>query len=289
MIRILPSDTAQRLPQSLRQTWHFISGDFTKVAHSTESTQLSQRTRKEARVVIANTATPPELVSMLPDAMQELRKDTQRGVATRGRTMSVTLHDGSAARLRMYRRGGLLRYINADVFCGQLSTSRLLRELQILDFLAQKGIPVVEPLGGYFERVFVGLYRCMIATREVKEATTLLAFWQSAGATKELVVQHSQEVAHSVRRMIALGVHHCDLYPGNVLRDAKGELRIIDFDKASLHCWESGDESQRRTLQNDYVKRWTRGCNKHLTAAQAESAITAFRNELEAAADARSE
>lgn len=286
MIRILPSDTVERLPQSLRQTWHFISGDFAQLEDSTEYTQLTQLGRKEARVVVANTATPPELVTMLPDAMAELRKDTQRGIATRGSTKSVALRDGSAARLRMYRRGGLLRYCNSDVFWGQLSTSRLLRELQILDFLTQREIPVVEPLGGYFERVAIGFYRCLIATKEVKEAATLLAYWQSASATEELVVQHSQEVAHSVRRMIALGVHHCDLYPGNVLRDAEGELTIIDFDKASLHCWESGDEGQRCKLQSAYLKRWTRGCNKHLSALQAKSAITAFKNELEAEGDA---
>jgi hypothetical protein len=121
--------------------------------------------------------------------------------------------------LRPYRRGGLLRHVNADVYAGP---GRFQREFQVHRALWDAGLPTVEPLGW--------------ATRS--------RLWGSQGVYLSRFAQavpwprawdHPQ-VAGQVRTLLealcAWGLHAPDLNATNILVTPEGGILALDWDRA---------------------------------------------------------
>jgi serine/threonine protein kinase len=224
-------------------------------------------------VVFRDAETERCVREIFPGSFDTLLKDRSLDTYSRGATSVVDYgSDGSQARVRLYRRGGMLRHCNSMTFIGGLTESRLLLELEILHYLREQGIPVPRPLGGYVEYVIPGvLYRCAIAMEEVRDAKSLLELFHHDPCGRAEIRELSTHAAEIIERLIAAGVYHRDLHPGNVLRAPDNSLVLIDFDKALFV-----EEANRESLSAAYSSRWARGCRKHLDENKAREAIASF-------------
>jgi 3-deoxy-D-manno-octulosonic acid kinase len=135
---------------------------------------------------------------------------------------------------RRYLRGGLMRFINRDLY---LDGERSFRELAITSAAARCGIPTVEVLAAVSSRAAAPLYRCFLFTRELPGCIDLPAYL-SGRAAAESFLEDKQAVleraAAAARLMHDRGFFHADLNMKNILVDtAKPEtLYIIDWDKS---------------------------------------------------------
>lgn len=168
----------------------------------------------------------------------------------RGRERLCLLHLGSGetALVRRYRHGGLFRKFTGDIFFTW--PPRPFRELAVTLEARRRGVPTVEALGAWVERVGGPFYRGWFITGELKGALDL---WDalrgelfSASERKILL----EAAARSVRRMHQKGVYHEDLNLKNIVvrrEDDRIVGYIIDLDKAKLF---SGEISAGRSGRN---------------------------------------
>ncbi len=135
---------------------------------------------------------------------------------------------------RRYLRGGLLRFINRDLY---LDGERSFDELAITAEAARSGIPTVEVLAAVSIKAAVPLYRCFLFTRELPGCIDLPAYLRGRAAAtgfsedKKAVLERA---AAAVRLMHDHGFFHADLNMKNILVDAARpeSLYIIDWDKS---------------------------------------------------------
>lgn len=132
--------------------------------------------------------------------------------------------------LRHYRRGGLLRGLLGDHYAWLgAERSRPFREWRMLATLVELGLPVPAPVAARLVRDGIA-YRADLITVRVPGAVTLaqtlaeapqpVARWRSLGAV--------------LARFHDAGVWHADLNAHNVLLDALGRFRLIDFDHSRV-------------------------------------------------------
>jgi 3-deoxy-D-manno-octulosonic acid kinase len=153
--------------------------------------------------------------------------------AGRGPVLSIVTWPGATERFvfRKYRRGGLLRFLNADLFYGR---RRPFDELAVTLAAAQAGIPVADALAAASLQVWGPLYRHYLVTRELTECLDLPAWLQFGPAGKD-AEGLTRSLADLVRRMHDSGLYHADLNLKNILvnRDDARRLFIIDWDKST--------------------------------------------------------
>jgi len=168
----------------------------------------------------------------------------------RGRERLCLLHLGSGetALVRRYRHGGFFRKFTGDIFFTW--PPRPFRELAVTLEARRRGVPTVEALGAWVERVGGPFYRGWFITGELKGALDL---WDALGG--ELFSASERKIlleaaARSVRRMHQMGVYHEDLNLKNIVVRREGDRiagYIIDLDKAKLF---SGEISAHRSGRN---------------------------------------
>ena len=111
----------------------------------------------------------------------------QTGVMHSGRGIMPTIEFESPAErivVRKYRRGGLLRFLNADVFLGP---QRPFDELAVTLQAAKADIPVAEILGALSQRVCGPLYRTLRDEERDRSEFNLLFFrYERTGAEKRI-------------------------------------------------------------------------------------------------------
>ncbi len=133
--------------------------------------------------------------------------------------------------LRHYRRGGRLATslpLDRYLWSGEARV-RSFVEWRLLAVLRERGLPVPEPVGAFYQRGLF-MYRCDLITRRIAGASPLSdllaanrlapAFWRSIGTT--------------VARFHAAGVDHADLTAHNILATPAGTCSIVDFDRGRL-------------------------------------------------------
>ncbi len=146
--------------------------------------------------------------------------------------------DNGRMLVRQYLRGGLLRFINRDIYAGK---ARPFKELFLARAARNKGIPTPDMLAAVSVRVAPGLYRCYLMSQELVQCRDC-AFWlkSQAGADQKGFRALKQDLlircAAVIRHMHDCGLYHADLNIKNILVDTQEpeSLYVIDWDKSRL-------------------------------------------------------
>lgn len=180
--------------------------------------------------------------------------------------------EATKAACRHYRRGGLVRHFVAESFLGlppfSFETTRSFRELEVLSYLLSKGVPVVRPLAAVARFRLLGLvYSASLVTQYEDGSENLLDLFKhsapNSSVSDSLAADTSggrlaYRAGRIAGRVLAAGVYHPDLHPGNLILTADDELKALDFDKAFIMHEPSG-----RRYGAALVERWRRSIVKH--------------------------
>jgi len=145
-----------------------------------------------------------------------------------GRNQAFFLrHQGREMVLRHFWRGGLIGKINPDLYLRQsVAQSRAMREMLLLDWMWEQGLPVPQPVAARFSPI--GLcYRADIITLRLQDTRTLAEVLRDHA----LESAHWAEVGAVIARMHEAGVNHSDLNCRNILLQNGNKIWLIDFDK----------------------------------------------------------
>ena len=169
----------------------------------------------------------------------------------RCRMPGVWLDDVGRVVVKCYHRGGLIaRFNHRHYIRGR--TTRGEKEFEWLRRVRKLGVRAPEPIaaahrGGLF-------YRCWLLTREVAGAVSLA---QLSIDCPESLDEPLKRCRRQVDILVAEGILHPDLHPGNVLVDTDGQTWLIDFDKARYFHGRSPRLAAR------YRRRWLAAVRKH--------------------------
>ncbi|MBX7259316.1 MAG: phosphotransferase [Candidatus Hydrogenedentes bacterium] len=136
--------------------------------------------------------------------------------------------DGGRGVLKTYRRGGVAGRVLRESY---LLANRARRELNLLDFLYDAGLPVPQPLGAMWQRRGP-VFRGALATRELP-AQDLIAAYTEKGHLEDSVLKHA---GRAVRALHDEGVFHADLNARNILV-SDAHAYVIDFDNARRYSY----------------------------------------------------
>ncbi|MGO9059856.1 MAG: lipopolysaccharide kinase InaA family protein [Candidatus Binataceae bacterium] len=148
--------------------------------------------------------------------------------------MAITMDNLPPMFARRYRRGGLMRFLVAELYTGL--TPRPLRELVVNARARQRGLPVVEPLGAMVELFGPCFYWGWFLTRALEGAT----LWNLllAGGEAAMRRQALEQARVSIDRLHRGGLYHADLNFHNLfVRTSESSLQVVllDLDKARLY------------------------------------------------------
>ncbi len=136
--------------------------------------------------------------------------------------------------VRRYRRGGLMRFLVAELYAG--TVPRPLHELRVTAAAHRRGLPVVEPMGAMVEAAGPCLYRGWLLTRAL-HGTTLWELLLSAPQP-----QARRQALHQARaaidRLHEGGLYHADLNLHNLFvysDEQRPGVVVLDLDKARLY------------------------------------------------------
>jgi tRNA A-37 threonylcarbamoyl transferase component Bud32 len=146
------------------------------------------------------------------------------------------LLDGSRVLARRARRGGLIRRLIPDVFCGRC---RPFRELAAAQRALERGVPTAEVVAAARMRVFGPFHRGTVYTKELIGVADLQSYLASETERPDAVsLQRRRAALREVGRVVRVahdaGLHHADLQLRNLLvrHNERPEVFLIDLDRA---------------------------------------------------------
>lgn len=147
-------------------------------------------------------------------------------VGGRGNTWILAGGDGEWV-LRHYRRGGLVRHFNQDLYLWQgLENTRPWREWRLLSDLYKQHLPVPQPVAAQVSRHGLA-YRGDLITRLIPDTLSLAARLRDGGIDS----LPWERIGACIRRFHAAGVYHADLNAHNILIDSHDRIFLVDFDR----------------------------------------------------------
>jgi serine/threonine protein kinase len=159
----------------------------------------------------------------------------------RGLLPAIPIQETSGKRMvaKQCMRGGLLRFINKDIFWGG---KRPFREMMANAHILNKGIKTTELIAAAHYKVFGPLYRTYLFSLELPECIDLTTFFDKLPQKPprqrfEEKVFLFEAVAQAFVTMHRGGIYHRDLHLKNILiqkdhGEGTPKIFIIDFDKA---------------------------------------------------------
>jgi hypothetical protein len=176
----------------------------------------------------------------------------------RGLLPAIPIQESNGKRMvaKQCMRGGLVRFINKDIFWGG---NRPFREMIANAHILKKGIKTTEILAAAHYKVFGPLYRTYLFSLEIPECIDLITFFdrlpqkppQQRFKEKAFLFQ---AVARAFVTMHREGIYHRDLHLKNILiqqhhMDSIPEIFIIDFDKAVFKKFLTPQEKLKNLLR----------------------------------------
>lgn len=129
--------------------------------------------------------------------------------------------------LRHYRRGGVVRHFNQDLYLWRgLENTRPWREWRLLSYLYMKGLPVPQPVAAQVVRYGLA-YSGDLITRLIPDTHSLATRLRDS----DIESLPWEDVGISIRRFHAAGVYHADLNAHNILIDSHDQIYLVDFDR----------------------------------------------------------
>ena len=196
----------------------------------------------------------PECFADISDCMFEANYWQQRqqviGQAFGRATTTFFQHHKQQYVLRHYRRGGVIsKLINNSYLYRGLKHTRAWREMHLLNWMADNGLPVPRAVAARIKHQ--GLcYQADIILQKIphaKDAFTLLqqhalseSAWQAIGAC--------------IRRMHQLQVYHHDLNIHNIMLDEQHKVWLIDFDKCEVRQGQPWKQANLQRLKRSLLK-----------------------------------
>jgi 3-deoxy-D-manno-octulosonic acid kinase len=160
----------------------------------------------------------------------------------RGSVWFVKAERGQWA-LRHYRRGGLVsRLIEDHYFWLGQDRVRSIVEWRLLQEMHAEGLPVPRPVAAGYAREGL-FYTCNLLTEKLPEARTLAVLLGASEVSDGLW----SEVGRVIRRFHDGSIDHADLNAHNILINTKGQVFLIDFDRAQRRppgAWQQGNLSR---------------------------------------------
>jgi 3-deoxy-D-manno-octulosonic acid kinase len=194
--------------------------------------------RKGRAVIVVHERYRDALLACGIDSPDELLHAAAAGPSPTGRgavpSLALPGLPGERMMVRRYLRGGLVRFVNRDLF---LDPDRAFRELAITVEARRSGIPTVEILAAVSIRAAGLLYRCFLFSRELPGCLDLAAYLRARSAAEAFTAEKRaalERAAAAVRLMHDKGFFHADLNMKNILigADDPDRLYVIDWDKS---------------------------------------------------------
>ncbi len=175
-----------------------------------------------------------------------------RGAGNRQSGFVIKPTGGPDIFVRRGRRGGLMHFINRDLYFGL--RPRPLMELAVALEAARRGVPIAEPLGVVIESLAPGVYRGAMLTQAMA-GTTLweVLLTDDDSRVRSFLIEEARRV---IDLMHEVGLFHDDLNLHNLFVTRQAEsftIVILDLDKARLYS--KPLNSQLRRLNLDRLAR----------------------------------
>ena len=188
--------------------------------------------RTETQLPGSVTWADPVLVPEAAAALFDPAKGQARQGASGRGTVWFVPSAGSELVLRHYRRGGLVGRLIADRYRREpLAQTRALAEFALLQRLVGWGLAVPRAAAARWQAAGL-FYRADILVERLAGAEDLSDQLQRAPLPPEAW----RAVGAAIARLHAHGVFHSDLNCHNLMRDAAGQVWIIDFDKCAVRA-----------------------------------------------------
>jgi len=147
----------------------------------------------------------------------------------RGSTYFISVNHNHIA-LRHYQRGGLIRHFLFDQYLWLgLRDTRAWKEIHVLDFIIEKGLPAPQPVAIRILRQGA-FYTADIMTLVIEQSSTLADQLRQSRLSQD----QWRNIGWTIKRFHDAGVDHADLNANNILIDRENAVYLIDFDRARI-------------------------------------------------------
>jgi len=131
--------------------------------------------------------------------------------------------------LRHYYRGGqIAKLINDQYFFASIKSTRVYKEIALLEKMLALGLPVPKPIAGRVRRK--GLFYSADLIMEKLDAQDLVALLKESHFKEALW----SSIGYTIAQFHNQNIYHSDLNAHNILIDSSDKVWIIDFDKCEL-------------------------------------------------------
>lgn len=171
--------------------------------------------------------------------------------ATEGRSQAHLFHyAGRDMVLRHFHRGGLISWVNRDLYLGMgAANSRAFCEFNLLGEMHAEGLAVPLPVAARY--VPIGpVYQADIITQRIPNARPL----QEVLSARALPAQMWESIGANVRTLHDHEIFHSDLNCRNILIDASDAIWFIDFDKCERRRPGAWTQANLDRLKRSLVK-----------------------------------
>lgn len=133
--------------------------------------------------------------------------------------------------LRHYQRGGMVRFLNRDLYLYRgLQNTRMWCEFNLLEQLYSAELPVPRPIAIRCVRHNRLYYRGDLITQTIPYSETLAERLNH----EELKDARWEQLGATIARFHQAGAYHADLNANNIMIDQHQQFFLIDFDKGEL-------------------------------------------------------
>jgi non-specific serine/threonine protein kinase len=185
-------------------------------------------------------ATPSSPVGQTFGHYRVLDKIGEGGMGAVHRAMDLTLH-----------REVALKFLPAELASDPSAQQRLLKEARAASRLNHPNIATVYEVGEANGTPFIAM--------ELVQGESLKQILQRGALTTVQLLNVARQIAEGLAEAHQASVLHRDIKPGNIMLDAKGRVKILDFGLAMFAGKERGSGEAAETFISRTATQWSTG------------------------------